>query len=272
MFGDSYRATIASIHADSELLLPPDVIRDGFLVPSVQIGVSLYIFLAVSLFLLRNRKGSRRLAFQATNLVVNTILGIAGFAYLVQRQTPWNAPVVERLQGHLDMHWFSAFQLGFQYWSIPIGLWVGEDPIMIGHHVGVVVVSMLSGLFVNGYRFYTPFFFGLIELSTIPWVFVNVLKDQPELASPEFAHKVRLVFAGSFLTVRILLFLPWVSMYLTDLASLLSHGGPLWYCALATFVFTASVAIAGLQLFWGNKVIKALLKAIRGERPKTKTV
>ena len=64
-------------------------------------------------------------------------------------------------------------------WDIPVGIMSDGmgDPIMHLHHVGFFVVATIAlGVFSHGVPVgsaYAPFFFGVIELSSIPLVIVD---------------------------------------------------------------------------------------------------
>ena len=64
-------------------------------------------------------------------------------------------------------------------WDIPVGIMSDGmgDPIMHLHHIGFFVVATIAlGVFSHGVPVgsaYAPFFFGVIELSSIPLVIVD---------------------------------------------------------------------------------------------------
>jgi len=113
----------------------------------------------------------RKICYQMTNFCVNCFLGCAGVYHelFVSAKRYDELEPEESVCGQDDLLRYSGFQLGFQLWAIPIGLfWVSESGAMLAHHVAVILVSFMSGFFIHGFRYWTPFFFGLIELSSVP--------------------------------------------------------------------------------------------------------
>jgi hypothetical protein len=119
----------------------------------------------------------RKLCYQFTNLCANVALSAAGIYFEYWRQTP-NPTEEESTQGHEEFIFMSTFQMGFQFWAIPVGiLHVNENAAMLAHHATVISVSAMSGFMRNGFRYWTPFFYGIIELSSIPLAVFNYFKD-----------------------------------------------------------------------------------------------
>jgi hypothetical protein len=64
-------------------------------------------------------------------------------------------------------------------WDIPVGFLSDGmgDPIMHVHHIGFFIVATIAlGMYSNGIPIgsaYAPFFFGVIELSSIPLTIVD---------------------------------------------------------------------------------------------------
>jgi hypothetical protein len=104
----------------------------------------------------------------------------------------------------------SAMQLGYQLWALPMGLIVVKEPTeMILHHWAVVLTSTMSGFVTLGFRYFSPYFYGLMELSSIPLAAMNTFKDNPKwMHRYQFTYLVtRAAFSFGFLYFRIYLWL-----------------------------------------------------------------
>jgi hypothetical protein len=44
---------------------------------------------------------------------------------------------------------------------------------MLMHHVTVIVVASMTLLMTNGFRYWIPYFFGIMEISSIPLAIMN---------------------------------------------------------------------------------------------------
>lgn len=119
----------------------------------------------------------RKVCYQLTNLCANFVLSISGI-YFQYWRLPANVTEEESSQGFKEFIFMSSFQMGFQFWAIPVGLvHVNESAAMLAHHVTVICVSAMSGFLRNGFRYWTPFFYGVIEVSSIPLSVMNFFKD-----------------------------------------------------------------------------------------------
>jgi len=124
--------------------------------------------------------------------------------------------------------------------------------------------------------YYASFFFGAVEISSVPLVFVDLFRAFPELTERSSAlhtcnEMMRSIFAVSFVILRVLywpcvtytmLYDMRVAASLSDLRGFHVQIGYLLFCA---------VALTLLQQYWGFKVIRAVIKMIigdRSERPK----
>ena len=187
-------------------------------------------------------------------------------------------------------------------WDIPMGFISPplRDPIMWAHHVGMfLVASVMNGLFCKhgnmiGY-YYAPYYFGVIELSSIFLCYVDIFHpkykhysnwlngnhtDVKYIQLQRLLNSVnevaRLLFAVTFLAFRGIAF-PYVtfSHAIPDLIEAYEtppDGVPLW-----TFYFLTSMmgSFAVLQTYWGLLISKQIVKALgggsgKGEKKKTK--
>lgn len=217
---------------------------------------------------------AKRASYQITHFIVNVVLACTGL-YFYTTVTQYPHELKYRVMGwEDDFAFFCHLQLAYNLWAIPAGIvLVQERYEMIGHHVGVVFVSFISGFLTNGFRFFAPFFFGAVELSSIPLTIMNIFKSNHDLAEkfPTTNTVVSVLFAITFLYVRIILWLPLMYdfLYVVFLTGI-SHpmdfttgviqniASTIPYC----LVFTSGSFLTCLQLLWGFKVVKALLRMV----------
>jgi hypothetical protein len=175
-------------------------------------------------------------------------------------------------------------------WDIPVSVLSPpmRDPFMLAHHVGMFFVAyIMSGGFCRdgtmiGY-YYAPFYFGVVEFSSIPLTYVNVFHPRvvhyhewttkehsdERLASlqrlvKKANHAARLLFAASFLALRGLYF-PYVSfrMTLPDLIAAYRtppDGVPMW---TGYFLISSIFLFSCLQAYWGVLVARQVVKTVR---------
>jgi TLC domain len=233
----------------------------------------------------------RKLCYQFTNLVINLCLGVAGAVYFerlegnilwASQSNNWPTTmttsrtiitVQETIAGYDHVVYFSAAQIGYQLWSLYMGVRhiVPREPLhMLLHHVTVVVCASMSGFLRCGFRYYTPFFYGLVELSSVPLAVMNAFKDHPVLLIepyPHFYKNVRLAFAFTFLYIRVVLFVPRQYTFLRDHYLLWSsfpdrRRRPMTrpiYQAYMAVVWLSSFFLLLLQLYWAYLILKGLL-------------
>jgi len=243
-----------------------------------------------------DRASKRKVQYQITNFCMNTFFAILGVYYeifvtrpLVRQYqldhpskvpstlasrilAPYDPPidVQDVLQGHLELQYLSFLQLGFQLWGIPMGLFFVKEPVsMLCHHVAVVLVTSMSACCTNGLRFWTPFFYGLMELSSVPLTIMNVFKDHPNWIQryPDAYLGIRLLFAALFLHIRIFMCTPRFCNLLRDMFLLVSTSNVVSYQIFMTLVSLCVLFLLLLQYYWGSIIVKGLIKvAFRGRR------
>lgn len=200
-------------------------------------------------------------SYQLTNLIVNLVLGCLGIYY--QAQVPWDESTTEKIVGYEHVKLFSLGQIGYQLWALPIGIiFIGESTQMIIHHVAVICVCSTSAFIRCGFRYYTPYFYGLIEISSVPLSIMNGFKDNKHWIKqyPEMYSTVRLVFGCLFLLVRVVLWTPFYWNFFA-LASMLLYSSEVVSTKIILALFLiASLVLTFLQYFWARKIISALVK------------
>jgi TLC domain len=199
---------------------------------------------------------------------------------------------VDRLTGRMHDH-FSEFVLGMMFfWDIPTGLCtpaLRELPMVL-HHIGMFATAAIAmGILSDGtpvLGYYAPFYFGLIELSSLPLIVVDIFHPKHKVWNkyltseerPPWILKLneisRLAFAFLFLLLRTIAF-PYVSVVgvfadVIEVASLpLAQRNNVPNLPLFVMAFL-NVLFSCLQLYWGSLLIRQVFKLIRGTGDSTK--
>lgn len=177
-------------------------------------------------------------------------------------------------------------------WDIPTGFVSPplRDVVMWLHHIGMfLVASTMAGTYCEGNQtigyYYVPFFFGVIELSSVPLSimdafhpkyrhYYNWLNSMDDSRRKKILHNCnefcRVAFAITFLIFRGAYF-PYVTFrgvipdireaYQSPPDTVPAHQCPLW---TGQFLIAAVSLFALLQAYWGLLVAKMVVKAIRG--------
>jgi hypothetical protein len=163
--------------------------------------------------------------------------------------------------GWESLYPIAALQIAYQLWAIRMGLFVvKESPAMIVHHVAVIMASCMCALLTIGFRYWTPFFFGMVEVSSVPLALMNTFKDHPVLIEkyPTFYHYVRLAFAFSFLVIRWTMFAPRQYTFLQQSMWAIRSSESYPYILFMSLVWLSSFFLWCLQVFWGTLIVKGL--------------
>jgi hypothetical protein len=201
-------------------------------------------------------------SYQLTNLLVNLVLGCMGIYYQINH-VPWGESAMNKIVGYEHVKHFAVGQIGYQLWALPIGIFfVDETPTMLVHHVAVICVCSVSAFVTCGFRYYTPYFYGLIEISSVPLSIMNSFKNNKHWikAYPEAYSLVRLVFALAFLLVRVVLWTPfyWSFWFLESM--LLYSSESISTKVILTLFSLSSLVLTFLQYFWASKILAAMVK------------
>lgn len=210
-----------------------------------------------------------KIPFHATNFVVNTFLSIAGmyvwfYVFVIEESTDES-----KATGYYSVAYFGCFQMGYSLWSTPIGIMMGEKSEMLIHHISVIVTSAVTIMFTLGCRYHAVYFYGVMEISSIPLVIMNVCKDNAELKRKHAGlySLARTIFAVAFLIFRVVLLLPiWIKY--VQLLMFYSEGyeGIALYSVRA--LFYPSLFLMILQLYWAYLILKAIFKRGKSEEKK----
>ena len=209
-------------------------------------------------------------AYNVTNLLVNATLGVIGlyYDYFVIDS---NLPLVMRVLGNREVFPMTCAQFGYNLWAIPVGLiLVRESPAMLCHHIAVLFVTSVSAFFTTGHRWYVPFMYGVLELSSVPLAVMNAFKDNPEYIKkyPIVFTVIRWMFALSFLYIRWYLYLPLKYDFLRSFGFTVITHQSTFAIVVTGLTWFASFFLLVLQLMWGLLIVKGLVKAILGKPKK----
>ena len=288
--GEAMWEEVASLHDNAALLPAYQLLASARRIASVVAIIStLYSFLVVfirsarRMMMVQDQDDGRKAmphvtewktAYQITNLLVNLGLGLLGiYHYNYTVTNPSDTPTSQRVEGWEDMSAFAELQIAYQLWAIPVGVFlVNEHGAMLFHHACVIVVGSMSAFFTNGFRYFTPFFYGLIEISSVPLAAMNAFKGNPELAQryPLANQLIRLVFAVSFLTVRFFMWMPNIVRYL-HVAAMLGFTCRSTKCTVGCALsWWSAIGLTCLQLLWSYKIVQGFLGALTGGGSKSK--
>lgn len=252
-------------------------IRDICTVAAVITAV--HLFLLFSIKLIKSgcddknaaSKAAWKASYQLTNLLVNLYLGTLGIYYELSG-SHFDHSIVNKITGYAEIRYFATIQIGYQLWALPIGiLFVGEQTSMIVHHIAVICVASTSTFLTCGFRYFIPFFYGVIEISSVPLSVMNAFKNNPDWikAYPDIYGKVRLLFGITFLVVRVVLWTPFYWDFIT-LAMMLWRSSEGSTKVILGVFNAASIVLTMLQYFWASKIVSAMVKV--GSKKKAKKV
>jgi hypothetical protein len=210
-----------------------------------------------------------RVCYQITNVLFNVFVGIVGiyFEYWVIPTLPIDySTTYDKIVGHEEgLYLVSALQLGYQFWAIPVGLFfVRESPEMLVHHLAVVASTMMSGFLSTGFRYYTPFFYGIMELSSIPLSVMNTFKDNPTWIKkhPGVFAASRTIFGISYLFIRVFMCFSRWPVFLRDNFIVLYTRDWGIFKVFFMFQFCMAFFLNFMQLYWASLIISGLMKMI----------
>jgi hypothetical protein len=302
LWPERHAETVASLWtttASDSLFLPWDFIAQHVLAfsSSVVVCLTLLYILIFNNFdvLFHNtiltsftRAQKRKFCYQMINLLANLCLGSAGLywewrSYQLSMDITGSIhylTVKETTLGFDNAVYFSAGQIGYQLWAVPMGIFYMKEPLsMIVHHFTVIVCASMSGFLFAGFRYWTPFFYGLVELSSVPLAIMNAFKDHPatlQQSYPNVYKCVRIIFAATFLYIRIVMFVPRKYLFLRDQLLLWTSirqrysedsAAPyltvlLYQCFMAS-VWLSAFFLLVLQTYWATLIVKGVASSRR---------
>lgn len=180
------------------------------------------------------------------------------------------------LQVHATSRWCCAVVVGeLVLWDIPCALIVPslQDPLMLGHHVVMAAVAYVSAFHIPSA--YCLFFFGVVELSSIPLAIVDFFHPQKGLPKLLEEYSIlrtvneisRITFALLFMVVRAVYFPRIVIFHLLPDVFTVWSKVTVEKVPLIVIVVSA-VGLTILQLYWALLIGKQVVKLVAGEETK----
>jgi len=154
------------------------------------------------------------------------------------------------------MAWF----LGYQTWNLGVTLAIPElqSWTNVLHHTGAIVATLVACRpYANAY---VPFFFGIVELSSIPLTAADMARDLL-LPSPAVKTAAKGLFRLSFVALRNVAWLAVGTSLARDIVAQSRESG-----TSPVFALTLLGCFTGLQFFWGWKIVRRFL-ASRAQAP-----
>mmetsp|Transcript_29869 Transcript_29869/g.45258 ORF Transcript_29869/g.45258 Transcript_29869/m.45258 type:complete len:286 (-) Transcript_29869:50-907(-) len=206
-------------------------------------------------------------SYQATNFMVNLVFSVLGsYLYITTVENLRDASVEEKALGYDGIYILSYIQLGYNFWAIPVGRYlVNESIMMLLHHVAVIACACTCSMLTVGFGYFTPFMFGVLEISSMPLAMVNAFKDNPSLIQkyPGFYRNIRLIFGVAFLFIRWYLFFPIMLDFLRLMGmAVILFKGSMIVKSLMVVTWIGSSFVLFLQAFWGQLIIKGIIKTL----------
>ena len=267
---------LLSTYHDLPTFLPEEYIKHQLLPAVLIVAVCCTIVYVIALIIVERYVPAKedalkkaKVCYQITNILFNLCVGSLGLyiEYVILPSHPISkAPSYERAIGLVDeTYLLSALQLGYQIWAIPVGFFhVNESIEMLFHHLAVVISTSLSGFLTIGFRYYVSFFYGVMELSSLPLSVMNSFKDNKEWQKkfPKGYMISRVIFAASFLYIRVYLCAFKWPVFLRD-NFIVFYTKEMGIFKFYFFVqWSLAAFLAYLQLFWASLILKGIFKMI----------
>ncbi|KAL7562933.1 hypothetical protein ACA910_019481 [Epithemia clementina (nom. ined.)] len=212
----------------------------------------------------------RKAAYDVTNLCSILILSVGGAYLQVHVLGGWfpnhlaDVSFRDKAIGFTmpSILALSSWQLGWQWWALPTGYWhVQESTSMLVHHVAVILSATMTSFCHVGFRYHTPYFYGIIEWSSVPLLLMNLFKQRPAWRRdhPHLYTFLRTFFSALFMPLRVVWFIPrhWDLIRL-KYWNVVTHPflvSRIFY----TIVWTGGWLLLALQLFWATLIVKGFV-------------
>lgn len=215
-----------------------------------------------------------RNSLQLTNMLINLFLGCVGLYYWLWVLSN-DCESEEKMKGgslsFLSMgsaasscaapHFFAEFQLSYQLWSLAVCSVIGDTFAMTIHHVVVAVLATFASSLVMGARYFSVYFFGVVEFSSVFLSIMNAFKSRPDLVKdmPMTFACIKLLFSTAFFGLRVILWIPMIyDFFLSAWAMAPTNSWAYYALLICSSVFGAFLTF--LQFSWACKIVKGLLK------------
>ena len=144
------------------------------------------------------------------------------------------------------------------------------------HHVMVCLIGFLSSFTSYGWRYYAPFFFGVIETSSVPLSLLNAFKVRSDwVEAMPVLHLLRQVsFSLTFIGARVFLWISNMFLFLKDTRNVIASSDESIGNTTRVMTLIAGdvpgVFLTALQLFWTWKILTTVAEIVRGKSSGTK--
>ncbi|GAB5361843.1 hypothetical protein AAMO2058_000747500, partial [Amorphochlora amoebiformis] len=167
----------------------------------------------------------------------------------------------------------AKLNFAFQIYDLVISMSVKtlRKPDRVAHHFITAILAFWSYHY-NLCLYYSIFFFGVSEVSSVFLTFVEFFKEFPSLRDEaitpmlfQFNEISRMMFAGLFLSIRVV-YWPYVSMqFWGDALDALTEGRPYPFELVCTLM--ANIGLTILQFYWGVIILKQIRRKLFTDRP-----
>lgn len=143
------------------------------------------------------------------------------------------------------------------------------------------VIGFFSSFTYYGWNYYAPFFFGVIEVSSLPLSLLNAFNFRNDwvVTFPTLHLFTKIFFAIAFIATRVFLWNSNMHLFFKDTLSLIANNTKeIANVSSSTRLVTLLAAdvpalfLTFLQLFWAFKIFEALLIMVRGGAKEQPTV
>ena len=171
----------------------------------------------------------------------------------------------------VSQHDLVRMMLGFQIYDILATALVPELRKFehLAHHIITGIFACLA-LYSGSLQHYAWFFFGIAEISSCFLVYVDLFRQCPGLLTNPLLSGLnevaRASFGVTFVPVRCVLWPLVVLGLLQDILAARAAADPRLNYAVATYHLTTSVIMTLLQQYWGQKVVRGILKMVKGDK------
>lgn len=227
-------------------------------------------------------KRCMKTSYQLTNLLVNLFFGLYGsYICLIKHRSDGflfsslldTRNVLDHIRGYEQFYIFGSLQVGYNLWSLPVGIIYIHEPLpMIAHHVAVIIICTLTATSHYGFRLHAPFLLGIYEISSVPLSVMNYLKDHREW-SEKYAKMTmecaRVSFAILFLSVRMLLGTPHSVNCIRGAYAVMTNDEIdmhwIWKGWIG-LVWLSEVVLQCLQIYWSWLIVKGVANRVLPRR------
>eukprot|EP00756_Hemistasia_phaeocysticola_P050776 Hpha_TRINITY_DN25965_c0_g1::TRINITY_DN25965_c0_g1_i1::g.185315::m.185315 len=204
---------------------------------------------------------------EVTSLTAALMLGILGIqSQIRQFREPMADPLFGEDEGSRTL---GQIMFALQSYTTLTAICVPafRTPKMLIHHIVSSLLAQQSMVpYLHGYA---VFYFGIVEITNWALCPIDFLRALPELQKkvPGLYSVLRMVFAVSFILIRLLAWTVMALFFWYDSIALLSSGrsAPLFavYCFLV-----CNIIMTGLQWIWGRLVLRGIYETLNPDAKK----